>query len=45
MNEFNQGPITSLGVVVETFVINVEQLKKKKKGTYDKCSQLMYGIW
>ena len=31
MNEFNQGPITSLGEVVETFVINVEQLKKKKR--------------
>lgn len=31
MNEFYQGPITSLGEVVGTFVVNVEQLKKKKK--------------
>ena len=31
MNEFNQGPITSHGEVFETFVINVEKLKNKKK--------------
>ena len=31
MNEFYQGPITSLGEVVGTFAINVEQYKKKNK--------------
>ena len=31
MNEFYQGPITSLGEMVGTFVINVEQCKKKKQ--------------